>query len=283
MKLLRFGPLRRERPGLLDNEGRIRDLSGVIADIDTDAISPAGLKRLQALDPLQLPLVEGNPRLGVPVARVGQFVAIGLNFTDHAKEAGMPIPSEPVVFMKATACVSGPNDDVVKPRRSTKMDWEVELGMVIGAKAQSVSEADALQHVAGFCVVNDVSERNFQLERGGQWDKGKSFDTFGPVGPYLVTLDEVGDVQNLGMWLDLNGKRMQTGNTRTMIFSCVQILVYLSEVMTLMPGDIVTTGTPPGVGMGMKPPRFLEVGDIMALGVEKLGEQRQRVVAYAGR
>ncbi len=283
MKLLRFGPLGRERPGLLDNEGRIRDLSGVIADIDTDAISPAGLKRLQALDPLQLPLVEGNPRLGVPVARVGQFVAIGLNFTDHAKEAGMPIPSEPVVFMKATACVSGPNDDVVKPRRSTKMDWEVELGMVIGAKAQSVSEADALQHVAGFCVVNDVSERNFQLERGGQWDKGKSFDTFGPVGPYLVTLDEVGDVQNLGMWLDLNGKRMQTGNTRTMIFSCVQILVYLSEVMTLMPGDIVTTGTPPGVGMGMKPPRFLEVGDIMALGVEKLGEQRQRVVAYAGR
>ena len=282
MKLLRFGPLRRERPGLLDNEGRIRDLSGVIADIDTDAISPAGLKRLQALDPLQLPLVEGNPRLGVPVARVGQFVAIGLNFTDHAKEAGMPIPLEPVVFMKATACVSGPNDDVVKPKRSTKMDWEVELGMVIGAKAQSVSEADALQHVAGFCVVNDVSERNFQLERGGQWDKGKSFDTFGPVGPYLVTRDEVGDVQNLGMWLDLNGTRMQTGNTRTMIFNCVQILVYLSEVMTLMPGDIVTTGTPPGVGMGMKPPRFLEVGDVMALSVEKLGEQRQRVVAYSG-
>lgn len=283
MKLLRFGPLGRERPGLLDNEGRIRDLSGVIADIDTDAISPAGLKRLQALDPRQLPLVEGNPRLGVPVVHVGQFVAIGLNFTDHAKEAGMAIPAEPVVFMKATACVSGPNDDVVKPKRSTKMDWEVELGMVIGSKAQSVSEADALQHVAGFCVVNDVSERNFQLERGGQWDKGKSFDTFGPVGPYLVTLDEVGDVQNLGMWLDLNGKRMQTGNTRTMIFSCVQILVYLSEVMTLMPGDIVTTGTPPGVGMGMKPPRFLEVGDVMALGVEKLGEQRQRVVAYAGR
>ena len=283
MKLLRYGPPGQERPGVLDADGKIRDLSGVVSDIDNDAISPAGLKRLQGLDARQLPLVAGNPRLGVPIARAGQFIAIGLNFSDHAKEAGMAIPVEPVVFMKATACICGAYDEVVKPKRSTKMDWEVELAMVIGTKAQSVSEASALEHVAGFCVVNDVSERNFQLERGGQWDKGKSFDTFGPVGPYLVTRDEVGDVQNLGMWLDLNGKRMQTGNTRTMIFNCVQILVYLSEVMTLMPGDIVTTGTPPGVGMGMKPPRFLEVGDVMTLGVEKLGEQKQRVVAYVGR
>jgi 2,4-didehydro-3-deoxy-L-rhamnonate hydrolase len=282
MKLLRHGPAGQERPGTLDAERRIRDLSGVIRDIDGAALSPAALKRLQGLDLSTLPLVPGSPRFGAPVAGVGKFVAIGLNYSDHAKESNMPIPTEPVVFMKATSCLCGPNDDVVKPKRSTKLDWEVELGIVIGTTARSVSEADALEHVAGYCVVNDVSERNFQLERGGTWDKGKGFDTFGPVGPYLVTRDEVGDVQQLDMWLDVNGTRMQTGNTRTMIFSCAQLVAYVSEVMTLLPGDIITTGTPPGVGLGMKPPRFLDVDDVVSLGVEKLGEQRQRIVAYPG-
>jgi 2,4-diketo-3-deoxy-L-fuconate hydrolase len=283
MKLLRYGPPGQERPGILDSEGKIRDLSGVLQDVEGEALSPAGLARLQRLDPHSLPVVPGNPRLGAPVGRVGKFVAIGLNFTDHAKEANMPIPSEPIVFMKATTCLCGPNDDVIKPKKSTKLDWEVEIGIVVGSKAQSVSEADALNYVAGYCLVNDVSERNYQLERGGTWDKGKSFDTFGPVGPHLVTSDEVGDPQNLGMWLDVNGVRMQTGNTKTMIFSCAQIVSYVSEVMTLLPGDIITTGTPPGVGMGMKPPRFLEVGDVMTLGIDKLGEQSQRIVAYGQR
>jgi 2,4-diketo-3-deoxy-L-fuconate hydrolase len=280
MKLLRYGPAGQERPGLLDQDGNIRDLSSVVHDIDGEAISPAGLQRLQSLGIDSLPVVPGNPRLGVPLGQVGKFVAIGLNYSDHAKESNMPIPAEPIVFMKATTCLSGPNDDVIKPKKSTKLDWEVEIGIVIGVKAQSVSEAAALRYVSGYCLVNDVSERHFQLERGGTWDKGKSFDTFGPVGPYLVTQDEVGDVQNLGMWLDVNGVRMQVGNTNTMIFSCAQIVSYVSEVMTLMPGDIITTGTPPGVGMGMKPPRFLEVGDVMTLGIDKLGEQSQRVVAY---
>jgi 2-keto-4-pentenoate hydratase/2-oxohepta-3-ene-1,7-dioic acid hydratase in catechol pathway len=283
MKLLRYGPSGQERPGVLDAEGKIRDLSGVLQDIDGEAISPAGLERLRHLDLRTLPIVPDNPRLGVPVGRVGKFVAIGLNFTDHAKEANMPIPTEPIVFMKATTCLCGPNDDVIKPRKSTKLDWEVEIGIVIGCKAQDVSEADALDCIAGYCLVNDVSERNYQLERGGTWDKGKSFDTFGPVGPYLVTSDEVGDPQNLDMWLDVNGVRMQAGNTKTMIFSCARIVSYVSEVMTLLPGDIITTGTPPGVGMGMKPPRFLEVGDVMTLGIDKLGEQSQRIVAYARR
>jgi 2,4-didehydro-3-deoxy-L-rhamnonate hydrolase len=282
MKLLRFGPPGHERPGTPDPDGKIRDLSSVIRDVDGEALSPAGLKRLQGIDVRTLPVVPGTPRLGVPVAAVGKLLAIGLNYSDHAKELNVPIPIEPVVFMKATTCLCGPNDDVIKPKRSTKLDWEVEVGVVIGTLARSVNEADALDHVAGFCLVNDVSERNFQLERGGTWDKGKSFDTFGPVGPYVVTRNEVGDVQNLGLWLDVNGTRMQTGNTRTMIFSCAQLVSYVSEVMTLLPGDIVTTGTPPGVGvgMGMKPPRFLKVGDVMSLGIDKLGEQRQRVVAY---
>jgi 2-keto-4-pentenoate hydratase/2-oxohepta-3-ene-1,7-dioic acid hydratase in catechol pathway len=227
-----------------------------------------------------LPVVAGTPRLGVPVARVGKFVAIGLNYSDHAKEAGMAVPSEPVVFMKATSCLAGPNDDVVQPRRSTKLDWEVEIGIVIGSTARNVAADRALEHVAGYVLVNDVSERHFQLERGGTWDKGKSFDTFGPVGPWLVTPDEVGDVQDLSMWLDVNGERMQAGSTRTMIFSCAAVVAYVSEVMTLLPGDIITTGTPPGVGMGMKPPRYLKPGDVITLGIDKLGEQRQRVVAW---
>jgi 2,4-didehydro-3-deoxy-L-rhamnonate hydrolase len=281
MKLLRYGPMGQEKPGLLDAKGAIRDLSEVLPDLDGNGISPASLERLGALDEQTLPVVEGNPRLGAPVAGVGKFIAIGLNYIDHAKEANMAIPSEPVVFMKAISCLCGANDDVIQPKYSTKMDWEVELGIVIGSKAQYVSVERALDHVAGYCVVNDVSERNWQLERGGQWDKGKGFDTFGPVGPYLVTQDEIGDVHNLDMWLDVNGERMQTGNTRTMIFDCAKIVSYLSECMTLMPGDLICTGTPPGVGMGMKPPRFLKVGDVMTLGIERLGEQRQRLVAFA--
>lgn len=280
MKLLRYGPAGQERPALLDNRGDIRDLSEIIRDLDGAALSPAALARLRSVDTDQLPLVGNSPRIGVPVAQVGKFIGIGLNYSDHARESNMPIPSEPIVFMKATTCLSGPFDDVIKPKRSTKLDWEVELGIVIGSRAQSVSEAEALTYVAGYCLVNDVSERNFQLERGGTWDKGKSFDTFGPVGPYLVTPDETGDVQSLGMWLDVNGERMQVGTTGTMIFSCAQLVSYVSEVMTLMPGDIITTGTPPGVGMGMKPPRYLSVGDTVSLGIDKLGSQRQRIVAY---
>ena len=281
MKLLRYGAPGQERPGTLDRDGRIRDLSSVVRDIDGDALSPGALKRLQGIDVRTLPVVAGTPRLGVPVARVGKFVAIGLNFSDHAKEAGMAVPSEPVVFMKATSCLAGPHDDVVKPRRSTKLDWEVEIGIVVGSTARNVPQDRALHHVAGYVLVNDVSERHFQLERGGTWDKGKSFDTFGPVGPWLVTPDEVGDVQDLGMWLDVNGERMQTGSTRTMIFSCAALVAYVSEVMTLLPGDIITTGTPPGVGMGIKPsPVFLKKGDVMTLGIEGLGEQRQEVVAF---
>lgn len=282
MKLLRFGPIGQERPGLLDSEGNIRDLSGVVPEIDGSTISPASLERLAALDVKRLPVVSGNPRLGTPVAGVSKFIAIGLNYTDHAKESNMPIPTEPIVFMKAPSCLCGPNDDVIQPKYSTKMDWEVELGIVIGSKAQYVSVEQALDHVAGYCVINDVSERNYQLERGGQWDKGKGFDTFGPVGPYLVTKDEVGDVQNLHMWLDVNGERMQTGNTRTMIFDCAKLVSYLSECMTLLPGDFICTGTPPGVGLGMKPPRYLQPGEVMTLGIEKLGEQRQRLVPFPG-
>jgi 2-keto-4-pentenoate hydratase/2-oxohepta-3-ene-1,7-dioic acid hydratase in catechol pathway len=282
MKLLRYGPAGQEKPGLFDADGTIRDLSGVLHDLDGNGISPASLERLAALDVRNLPVVAGNPRLGVPVAAVGKFIAIGLNYTDHAKEADMAIPSEPVVFMKAISCLCGSNDDVIQPKHSTKIDWEVELGIVIGSKAQYVSVERALDHVAGYCVVNDVSERNYQLERGGQWDKGKSFDTFGPVGPYLVTKDEVDDVHNLDLWLDVNGQRMQTGNTRTMIFDCARIVSYLSECMTLMPGDLICTGTPPGVGLGMKPPHFLKVGDVMTLGIEKLGEQRQQLVPFPG-
>jgi 2,4-diketo-3-deoxy-L-fuconate hydrolase len=284
MKLLRYGPAGQERPGLLDGQGRTRDLSGVIKDIDGSQLSPSRLRELASLDPADLPLVEGEPRLGPPVAGVGKLVAIGLNFRDHAEESNLPIPKEPVVFMKATSCIVGPSDDVVVPRGSKKTDWEVELGVVIGMRASYVGKERALDHVAGYVVVNDVSEREYQTERGGQWDKGKGCDTFGPVGPWLVTPDEVGDVQDLSMWLDVNGVRKQTGTTATMIFDVATIVSYLSEFMSLLPGDIITTGTPPGVGLGQKPqPQYLKPGDVVRLGIEKLGEQRQRFVAWEER
>ena len=281
MKLLRYGPNGFEKPGLLDAAGNIRDLSGVVPQIDSALLAPSQLARLRKLDPNALPKVPGQPRLGVPYIGIGKFVAIGLNYSDHAKEAGMAIPSEPIVFNKWTTCITGPNDGVTIPRSSTKCDWEVELGVVIGTPALYVSQADALKHVAGYCVVNDVSERHFQLERGSQWDRGKGCDTFGPIGPYLVTTDEISDPQTLDMWLDLNGQRMQTGNTRTMIFGVAFLVSYLSQFMTLLPGDIITTGTPPGVGMAMKPPRFLRAGDEIRLGIAGLGEQRQKVTAHA--
>lgn len=280
MKLVRYGAAGSEKPGLIDAAGQLRDLSGQIGDLAGDAFSPAGLAKLAALDAAKLPAVGGSPRLGAPVGGQPKFIAIGLNFADHAAESGLPIPAEPVVFMKANTALCGPNDDVEKPRGSTKLDWEVELALVIGTRAKYVSEADALKHVAGYAICNDVSERNFQIERGGQWTKGKSHDTFGPLGPWLVTADEVGDVQKLDMWLDVNGQRRQTGSTATMIFNVAQIVSYVSGMMTLMPGDVITTGTPPGVGMGMKPaPQFLNVGDVMTLGIAGLGEQRQKVVA----
>ena len=281
MKLLRYGPLGAEKPGLLDADGHIRDLSAHVKDLDGAQLSPTALAALAKLDPKSLPLVAGNPRLGVPVASVDKFIAIGLNFADHAAESNLPIPKEPIVFTKMTSCLNGPNDTVMLPRESVKSDWEVELGIVIGSRTSYVSEAEALAHVAGYCLINDVSEREYQIERGGTWDKGKGCDTFGPVGPWLVTSDEVGDPQALGMWLDVNGKRMQTGNTRTMIFGCATIVSYLSRFMTLLPGDIITTGTPPGVGMGFKPdPIYLKPGDVMTLGIDKLGTQRQEVVAW---
>ena len=282
MKLLRYGPVGQEKPGTLDAEGRIRDLSGVIADITPDQLWGEGLAALKAIDPATLPLVEGAPRYGVPVNGVRKFIAIGLNFADHAAESNLPIPAEPVVFTKAVSCLTGPNDTVVIPRGSEKTDWEVELGVVIGKRASYVEQADALDHVAGYVLINDVSERAFQTERGGTWDKGKGCDTFGPVGPWIVTTDEVGDVQTLDMWLDLNGKRMQTGNTQTMIFGVAEIVSYVSQFMTLEPGDLITTGTPPGVGLGQKPePFYLKAGDVMELGIEKLGVQRQSVVAWS--
>ncbi len=283
MKLLRYGPNGREKPGLLDAEGRIRDLSGVVNQVDSSMLSPAGLAKLAKIKPETLPLVAGKPRLGVPYIGISKFIGIGLNYSDHAAEAGMPVPSEPIVFMKATTSISGPDDDIVLPKLSTKADWEVELGVVIGTKAQNVEKADALKHVAGYCIVNDVSERQFQLERGGQWDKGKGCDTFGPIGPYLATADEVPDPQALNMWLDLNGERRQRGNTKTMIFGVAHLVSYVSQFMTLLPGDIICTGTPPGVGMGMKPPLFLKPGDVMKLGIDGLGEQTQRVVAWPAR
>jgi 2,4-didehydro-3-deoxy-L-rhamnonate hydrolase len=282
MKLCRYGKNGFEKPGMIDAQGKLRDLSKVVQNIGPNEISPRGLKMLSKVKPETLPLVAGNPRLGVPYVGIGKFVAIGLNYSDHAKEAGMPIPAEPIVFSKATSCISGPNDDIVQPRHSTKLDWELELGLVIGSKAQYVGVDEALEHVAGYCVVNDVSERAFQMATS-QWDKGKGFDTAGPIGPWLVTADEVSDPQNLDMWLDLNGKRMQSGNTRTMIFSCAQIVSHVSQYMTLLPGDIITTGTPPGVGMGIKPnPVWLKPGDVLALGIRGLGEQKQKVVAWPG-
>jgi 2-keto-4-pentenoate hydratase/2-oxohepta-3-ene-1,7-dioic acid hydratase in catechol pathway len=282
MKLCRYGKSGFEKPGLIDAEGKLRDLSKVVPQIGPDEISPRGLKMLTKVKPETLPVVNGSPRLGVPYVGISKFVAIGLNFSDHAKESGLPVPAEPVVFSKATSCINGPNDDIIQPRGSTKLDWEIELGVVIGTKAQYVAQDQALKHVAGYCVVNDVSERAFQ-HATGQWDKGKSFDTAGPIGPWLVTTDEIRDPQILDMWLDLNGKRMQSGNTRTMIFGVAQIVSHLSQYMTLLPGDIITTGTPPGVGAGIKPtPVFLKPGDVMTLGIRGLGAQRQKVVAWPG-
>ena len=281
MKLLRYGQPGHERPGTLDKDGRIRDLSGHVADIDCAALSPEGLRKLAAIDVDSLPLVDGNPRLGPCVGSIPKMPAIGLNYSDHAKESGLPIPAEPVVFSKAISAICGPNDDVIEPKGSQKLDYEVELAIVIGTRASYVDEASALDHVAGYCVCNDVSERHFQIDRsGGQWDKGKSSDTFAPLGPWLVTKDEVGDVQNLAMFLDVNGERRQTGNTNTMIFPVRTVVSYLSQFMTLTPGDVIITGTPPGVGLGFKPPRFVKPGDVMRLGIERLGEQSQTIVAW---
>ncbi|MGJ4944223.1 fumarylacetoacetate hydrolase family protein [Bradyrhizobium sp. HKCCYLS1011] len=278
MKLVRYGDKGAEKPGLIDKSGQLRDLSAHIKDLDGAAYAPESLKKLAAIDPASLPAVSGNPRLGAPVTGISKFVAIGLNYSDHAKETGNPIPAEPIFFLKANTALSGPNDPVEKPRGSTKLDWEVEIAVIIGTRAKYVSEAEALNYVAGYTICNDVSERNFQIERLGQWTKGKSHDTFGPVGPWLVTKDEIPDVQKLSMWLDVNGQRRQTGTTATMIFSLAKCISYVSQFMTLLPGDIVTTGTPPGVGMGMKPPTYLNVGDTVTLGIEGLGEQRQVIV-----
>ncbi|MEW6391504.1 MAG: fumarylacetoacetate hydrolase family protein [Pseudomonadota bacterium] len=281
MKLLRYGPKGSEKPGLLDADGKIRDLSGHVPDITGAQLSPASLKTLASIDPATLPLVEGAPRYGCPVAGVSKFIAVGLNFADHAAESNLPIPEEPVIFTKAVSCIQGPNDPVMLPKGSLKTDWEVELGVVIGSRARYVSEAEALGYVAGYVLINDVSERAFQIERGGTWDKGKGCDTFGPIGPWLVTSDEVGDPQNLGMWLEVNGQRKQDGSSKTMIFPISKLVSYISEFMTLEPGDLITTGTPPGVGMGQKPePVYLKAGDEMRLGIEKLGEQRQIVVSW---
>ncbi|MCG2591217.1 fumarylacetoacetate hydrolase family protein [Ramlibacter sp. XY19] len=280
MKLVRYGNPGKEKPGLIDDEGRVRDLSSVVPDIGPAQLGQVGLTRIRKANPAKLPLVRGTPRFGSPVNNVGKFVAIGLNYADHAAESGVPIPKEPVVFMKATTCIQGPNDDVMLPRGSVKTDWEVELAVVIGTLARYVPMNKALTHVAGYAICNDVSEREFQLERGPQWDKGKGCDTFGPLGPWLVTTDEIENVQKLDMWLDVNGKRMQTGNTRTMIFNVAKLVSYVSHFMTLMPGDVITTGTPPGVGLGMKPPTYLKKGDVMTLGIQGLGEQRQLVVPF---
>jgi 2,4-didehydro-3-deoxy-L-rhamnonate hydrolase len=281
MKLVRYGPAGKEKPGLIDADGKLRDLSRKVKDIDAAALAPAKLKELAKLDAKKLPLVKGRPRLGSCVATPSKFVAIGLNFTDHAKETGSPIPEYPVVFFKATTCIVGANDNVMIPKDSTQLDWEVELGVVIGRTARHVAEKDALKHVAGFCIVNDVSERDFQLKKSAsQWNKGKGCDTFGPMGPWLVTTDEIRDPQNLDMWLDVNGERRQTGNTKTMIFGVAAIVADVSKYMTLLPGDVITTGTPPGVGMGMKPQQWLKAGDVVTLGIAGLGEQKQKVVPF---
>ena len=278
MKLLRYGPKGQEKPGILDADGRIRDLSAHVDDIAGDALTPQGLAKLSGLDPASLPLVGGDPRIGPCVGRVGKFICIGLNYADHAAETGADIPREPVVFSKWTSAICGPNDDVEIPRGSVKTDWEVELAVVIGKGGRYIEEADALSHVAGYCIVNDVSEREWQIERGGTGDKGKGCDTFGPIGPWLVTPDEAGDTANLGMWLEVDGHRYQNGTTATMIFGIAHIISYLSRFLSLQPGDVISTGTPPGVGLGQKPPVFLKGGEIMRLGIEGLGEQRQRVV-----
>jgi len=285
MKLVRYGQPGKEKPGLIDADGKLRDLSGVIVDVTPEHLSDKALAKLAKLKTDKLPLVKGKKRFGSPVARVGKFIAIGLNYADHAAESNMPIPKEPIVFMKSTTCIQGPDDDVMLPKGSRKTDWEVELGVVIGTRARYVSQKDAINHVAGYCTINDVSEREYQLERGGTWDKGKGCDTFGPIGPWLVTRDEVPNPQNLAMWLDVNGVRMQNGSTKTMIFGVAKLVSYVSQFMTLEPGDVITTGTPPGVGMGIKKdgkpaPIFLKRGDVMKLGIEGLGEQSQKVVAF---
>jgi 2,4-didehydro-3-deoxy-L-rhamnonate hydrolase len=279
MKLVRYGAFGQEKPGLIDKSGQLRDLSNHVKDLAGEAFSPASLAKLAALDPATLPAVGGKPRIGAPVGGLPKFIAIGLNYTDHAAEVGMQLPSEPIVFIKANNSLCGPNDAVEKPRGSTKLDWEVELAIIIGTRAKYVSEADALNYVAGYSICNDVSERFFQLERLGQWTKGKSHDTFGPLGPFLATKDEIPDVHKLSMWLEVNGKRCQNGTTANMIFNVPKIVSYVSELMTLLPGDIIVTGTPAGVGAGMKPQKFLNVGDVVTLGIEGLGEQRQEIVA----
>lgn len=281
MKLVRFGPIGQEKPGLIDAAGVLRDLSGVIPDIGAAQLGKDALASIARHNNNDLPAVQGEPRMGCPVAQVGKFIAIGLNYFDHAAEVGAPIPKEPIIFTKAISCIQGPDDPVMLPEGSVKTDWEVELGIVIGERARYVDEADALDYVAGYCVVNDVSEREYQMDRGGTWDKGKGCDTFGPIGPWLVTKDEVPDPQALDLWLDVNGQRMQTGSTRTMIFSVKTIVSYVSRFMTLMPGDVIITGTPPGVGLGMNPPVFLREGDVMTLGLQGLGTQRQQVVPFA--
>ncbi len=278
MKLVRFGQPGNEKPGIVDNDGAVRDLSGHIADITGETVSPAGLDALRKIDASSLPQVADGTRFGAPIADVRNFIAVGLNYEDHARETGSPIPEEPILFNKLGNSICGPNDDVIMPRGSKKLDWEIEIAFVIGTRASYVAEADALSHIAGYCICNDVSERHFQAERGGQWMKGKSFETSGPLGPWLVTPDEISDVQNLAMSLDVNGQRMQTGNTNTMIFSIPYLLHYISQFLVLDPGDVVTTGTPPGVGLGMNPPVFLKVGDKMSLTIEGLGAQTQKVV-----
>jgi 2,4-didehydro-3-deoxy-L-rhamnonate hydrolase len=284
MKLVRYGPAGKEKPGLIDADGNLRDLSKKVKDIDGAALAPASLAALAKLDPKKLPLVKGKPRLGSCVTGVPKFLAIGLNYVDHAKEAGMALPEFPIVFFKSETCIQGPNDPIMIPKDSTQTDWEVELGVVIGRTARYVEKKDALKYVAGYCLINDVSEREFQLKRGGaQWNKGKGCDTFGPLGPWLVTKDEIKDPQALGMWLDVNGVRRQTGNTRTMIFGVAALVADVSRYMTLLPGDVITTGTPPGVAMGMKPPQYLKAGDVVTLGIDGLGEQKQKVVAYKAR
>lgn len=282
MKLLRYGEIGQERPALLDANGQIRDLSGAVDDIAEDTLAPEGLARLEEIDPATLPLVEGEPRIGACVGHVGKLICVGLNYADHAAEAGMDLPPEPILFMKATSSICGPNDDIRIPRGSEKTDWEVELGIVIGKEARYLEPEDAMDHVAGYCVVNDISERAFQIERAGQWVKGKSADTFGPIGPWMVTRDEVADPQDLGLWLSVDGQKYQDGTTRTMVFGVAHLVHYISQFMSLQPGDIIATGTPPGVGMGQTPQTFLRAGQVMELGIEGLGQQRQRTIAWNG-
>jgi len=284
MKLVRYGPAGKEKPGLVDADGCLRDLSKKVKDIDGATLAPGELAKLAKLDPKKLPAVKGKPRLGACVATPSKFVAIGLNYIDHAKETGSPIPENPIVFFKSETCIVGPNDNIMLPKGSVATDWEVELGIVIGRKASYVDRKDAMKHVAGYCLINDVSERDFQLKKGAsQWGKGKGCDTFGPLGPWMVTKDEIKDVQNLDMWLDVNGVKKQRGSTKTMIFGVADLVADVSQYMTLLPGDVITTGTPPGVGMGMKPQQYLKAGDVVTLGIQGLGEQKQKVVAFKGR